>query len=489
MEKIIRRNYDSSDPTSIERYAKLLEGKTFLEVLSECIINSDDFNDAEARYGNSKRKGGLGNLLEEVYFGYKANSNQNADFEKAGVELKVTPYCLTRKNEYRAAERLVLGMIKYDSPVEMEFLKSSLWLKMQLMLLIYYFREVASPSNLHYKIVFVGLFSASAQDLEIIKSDYETINKKIAAGKAHELSGRDTLYLEACTKGKTARHSLRAQYYNPKVKAKSRAYALKQSYMNAVINSFAAANKAREESIIKDVTSLDNQSFEEIVIERITENQGKSIIELCHLYGLNFEEVKFKKDLRALIIYRILGIQNKKASEFSKANIKVKTVKLNSKGVNKEHISLNSFKFKEIICGKWEESSIYDYFDSTKFLFVVFQERDGESYLSHAKFWNMPTLDLSKHVKECWLSTRKIIEEGVAFICRGTQIFNNLPGSRDNPIMHIRPHASKSAYQLSDGTSKGNLERDADILPDGQKMTRQCFWLNKSYIHDIISDR
>ena len=33
-----------------------------------------------AAYANKFRKGGLGNLLEEVYFGYKANSEQEADF-------------------------------------------------------------------------------------------------------------------------------------------------------------------------------------------------------------------------------------------------------------------------------------------------------------------------------------------------------------------------------------------------------------------------
>ena len=31
-------------------------------------------------------------------------------------------------------------------------------------------------------------------------------------------------------------------------------------------------------------------------------------------------------------------------------------------------------------------------------------------------------------------------------------------------------------------------ESDMDELPDGNKMTHQCFWLNKQYIANIIKD-
>ena len=51
-------------------------------------------------YANKLRKGGLGNLLEEVFFGYKANSNQEADFAEAGVELKVTPYEVKKRGNF-----------------------------------------------------------------------------------------------------------------------------------------------------------------------------------------------------------------------------------------------------------------------------------------------------------------------------------------------------------------------------------------------------
>lgn len=161
--------YDPANPESIERYAVWLENKTFLDVVKEKENVSEEAIEA---YANKLRKGGLGNLLEEVYFGYKANSNQEADFSEAGVELKATPYEVTKKGELRAGERLVLTMINYDGPIEMEFYKSHAWEKMRLILLIYYWRNKQLDSNLLYKIGFVKLFTPPETDLEIIKKDY-----------------------------------------------------------------------------------------------------------------------------------------------------------------------------------------------------------------------------------------------------------------------------------------------------------------------------
>ena len=53
--------------------------------------------------------------------------------------------------------------------------------------------------------------------------------------------------------------------------------------------------------------------------------------------------------------------------------------------------------------------------------------------------------------------------------------------------MHVRPKASRRAYRLEDGTSIGDL-RDASLLPDGRYMTRQCFWINRGYIIQQISN-
>ena len=46
----------------------------------------------------------------------------------------------------------------------------------------------------------------------------------------------------------------------------------------------------------------------------------------------------------------------------------------------------------------------------------------------------------------------------------------------------MRPHATKAAYRFKDGKEYGNVERDANVLPSGEYMTTQSFWINNNYI-------
>lgn len=140
--------YNPESAQDILRYARWLIGKTFYDVLEtdlrepkpQNIVSgytlpeeqSSILQDSAIEYGNVQRKGGLGNLIEEHFFHYDANSNSEADFSLAGLELKVTPYeerTGRGKNAgvkyYVAGERLVLTMIDYNHrPIEFDFLKS-----------------------------------------------------------------------------------------------------------------------------------------------------------------------------------------------------------------------------------------------------------------------------------------------------------------------------------------------------------------------------
>ena len=59
---------------------------------------------------------------------------------------------------------------------------------------------------------------------------------------------------------------------------------------------------------------------------------------------------------------------------------------------------------------------------------------------------------------------------------------NNLPNKSETEIIHIRPHAQKAAYRFNNGEEYGNVDRDANMLPNGEYMTTQSFWINNDYI-------
>lgn len=472
--------YDPASPESIERFAVQLENKTFLDVVSE---KENISAEAIEAYANKFRKGGLGNLLEEVYFGYKANSNQEADFPEAGVELKATPYEVTKKGELRAGERLVLTMINYDSPIELEFYKSHAWEKMRLILLVYYWRNKQLNSNLLYKIGYVKLFTPPEEDLEIIKKDYDYIVNMIKDGRAHELSEGDTMYLGACTKGATAEKSTVPQYYGDNIPARKRAFCFKNSYMTYVLNHYIAG-KSSDNSILKDVTKLKEKSFEEILNDIVGKYVGKSDKELCEQFGREYNNNKAQwNDLAC----KILGIRDEHADEFEKANIKVKTIRIEENNTMRESMSFPPFKFLDLVEEEYEDSSLHDYFEETRLFFFVWK-RDGDVYrVKGCLLWNMPHFDLDVTVRKEWEQYKHIIQYGVQFTkcmdSAGKVSFkNNLPNKSETEVIHMRPHATKAAYRFNNGEEYGNVERDANILPSGEYMTTQSFWINNNYI-------
>lgn len=472
--------YDPANPQSIERYAVQLENKTFLDVVTD---KENVSSDAVEAYANKLRKGGLGNLLEEVYFGYKANSNQEADFPEAGVELKATPYEVTQKGELRAGERLVLTMINYDSPIEVEFYKSHAWEKMRLILLIYYWRNKQLNSNLLYKIGYVKLFTPPEEDLEIIKKDYDYIVNTIKDGRAHELSEGDTMYLGACTKGATAEKSTVPQYYGNNIPARKRAFCFKNSYMTYVLNHYIAG-KSSDNSILKDATGLKEKSFEEILSGIVGNYVGKSDKELCEKFGREYNNNKAQWNDLA---YKILGIRDEHADEFEKANIKVKTIRIEENNTIRESMSFPPFKFLDLVEEEYEDSALHDYFEETRLFFFVWK-RDGDVYrVKGCLLWNMPHFDLDVTVRKEWEQYKRIIQYGVQFTkcvdnVGKVSFKNNLPNKSETEIIHVRPHATKAAYRFKDGKEYGNVERDANVLPSGEYMTTQSFWINNNYI-------
>lgn len=497
-EKIMLFDYDDTSEDSIYQYAKKLEGMTFQQIM-------DAFNNSEQKYyrntknqsfkvaedtfsytvPDSKAKGQLGNVIERYYFGYMPNGIQDADFSKTGIELKQTCIDKKKNGDFTAGERLSITNISFSKPVEEDFYSSHVWDKIKKILLIHYLRD-KTIDRWQYQIKYVNMFSPPAEDLNIIIQDYNKIINKIKKGKAHEISESDTLYLGACTKGKDAKSSMIPQYYGEHILARRRNFCFKRQYMDYVLHEYVLKNRVPYESIIKSNNLNMNVSFESQIIRLIEKHIGKTDKELCDLFNRPYNQNKAQW---TDITYRMLGIKGNKAEEFLKANISVRSIRVELNGKINENMSFSPFKFKELVKEEWENSAIYNYFETTRFLFVVYQF-DGQYYkLQGAKIWNMPYYDLNVIAKKEWIEIRNIIRDGVKFTHKfRLPVNNNLPKSKNSKILHIRPHAQKAAYLLKDGFMIGDIHKNANELPDGQWMTTQSFWVNNTYIEKQIED-
>ncbi len=494
-------DYDDTSVDSIFAYAKQLEGMTFNQIITAYEENpikvyipknmksisttssyaheSIAYNANKSDLKNPKAKGQLGVVLEKYYFGYDPNGNQEADFNKVGIELKQTPIDISKKGELRAGERLSITNISYREPVIDDFYQSHVWDKIKCILLVHYIRD-KSKERFDYQIKFVNLFTPPKQDLQIIISDYNKINAKIKAGLAHELSEGDTLYLGACTKGKTAIDSMVPQFYGTQIFAKKRNFCFKVSYMNFVLNNYVLKNNVPCDTILKDEFIGD---FEEYIISKINRYSGYTDKELCKILDLKYTNNKAQWKT---LVYRILGIRNNKAAEFEKANVNVRTIRIEENGKNVESISFSNSKFKDLAKETWEESAFFNFLDTTKFFFVIFK-KIGDCYqLSGAQFWHISYDDMNIVRKE-WEAYVNVIKNNIEFKFSTqktgkVEVNNNLPKKSETKIIHMRPHSKKSAYKLHNGYEYGNIRRDADELPNGEWMTKQSFWLNNDYV-------
>ena len=413
-------------------------------------------------------KGAVGTVIEESWFGYTPNSESEPDFPEAGVELKVTPY-IRGKNGLRAKERLVCNIINYVDECGKTFRTSAFWHKCGTMLIMPYEHLPDRPKG-DFHIDEAVLFSFPEEDLAIIERDWETIMAKVRAGRAHELSEGDTLYLAACTKGANS-SSVRRQPFSD-IPAKQRAYSLKASYMTQILNSyiFGAEENPR---IVKSAQLLRAAGFEEYITEKIRPWCGMTQGELSERLGVE----SGAKSLNELLLARMLGVRGRIAQteEFKKAGIVPKTIRVQRDGRVRESMSFKTFDFIALSredC--WEESELYGLLAPTKFLFVIFREReDGEYALERVRFWNMPNSDLDE-ARRVWERTVWILREGVRLERTPQGVRNNLPKQSESPVAHVRPHGRNAADTLP--------------LPDGREMTKQCFWLNNTYIEKQLGD-
>ena len=473
-------NYDSKDKDSIYNYATHLKGRSFKNIIEE----SPNSNYDTGYDANHKHKGNLGEIVEEYYFDYKPDSLAQADFPEAKVELKVTPYKVNKNQTLAAKERLVISMINYHNIVEMDFYNSNVWKKIENILIIYYKWEKELQDNLDYLIDYVYMYNPSEQDLKIIQKDFYDIKKMVMIGEAHNLSEAQTLYLGAVTKSSNSQK--RTTQPNSEIQAKPRAFSLKSSFMTNLLRTKIIPAQEKLDSIIKNDTV---QDFEQFVLNSLKLYKGISVEKLFNKYFGSSNLAA--KNQYSLLILRILGVKTNNAEEFEKAGIKIKTIRVQENNTIKEHMSFPHFKVLDLIEEEWYTSGVKEQFEETKFLFIIFKELKGVFYFHDAKFWNMDQEDIDTVLKKEWSIVHSTFVNGIELTPtaqkNGIIINNNLPKASKTKILHVRPHTSKSFYLIDDKQyGSGTLSGNSDLLPNGNRMTKQCFWLNKSYILEQI---
>lgn len=470
--------YDETDPISIYEYAIPLIGHTLREIVGEAAVTGY----------NSKNKGELGQMVEELYYHYKPNSSPEPDFREAGVELKTTGLKQLKDLTLQIKERLVVDMINYNEVVNQSFEMSLFYKKFRLLLLLFYLYE-KGIEQFDRLFLYVALWEIPKKDLLIIKNDYEVIINKIRKGEAHLLSEGDTEYLGACRKG-SKDSPLRQQPFS-NILAPGRAFSLKPAYMRTVLNFIQKSKKKsvinfkykRKPLQIATAEELQNDTFENIVLHKFDDYKELTYEQLCSKIGRRYDT---SKDKYAHIASRIVMGTFKMANlsdEFKKAGLQLKTIRIEADGGVNESMSFENINYSEVYdTENWIDSRLYEIF-SGRFLFAIFKADGGhiEYYnkekklvrentyaFSKAFFWTMPVDDL-KYAEVYWNHIRQTILDNKI----DPKYFN----SPKNERFHVRP--------------KGKNAKDLTINPNnpqGAKVKKYCYWFNNAYVQEIVKN-
>lgn len=434
-------SYDDSSTESIYDFALLLTGKSLSQVV-----------ELPKRVENNKNRGDLGSLIERFFFEHQPPNDHRPDFAEAGLELKTTGVKKDGR-AFKAKERLVLTMINYETVVNETWQSSTFLKKCKRMLILCYLYEKEIPVQDRVFPLNPILYEIPDGDMNVIKSDWESIRMKIIEGKAHEISEGDTFYLAACRKGSGGeKESLQRQPFSS-ITAKSRAFSFKPSYLNAIIqNSLLLEPQYKR-------TSTSNLDAE--VMECFSLYINKTIEEISRDLDY-FKRSPNHKGFNRDLVNRIIKKRDGLIQNLDKAGIEVKTIRLKSSGIPREAMSFPSFDFLEIGNEEWENSSFYQKLEK-KFLFVVFRDDSlGNERLYKVFYWNMPFQD-REEARRVWEDTKRRVKIDAT----------DLPSTKESPVAHVRP--------------KGRNGQDLALTPQGNMHLKQCFWLNKNYIQKIVN--
>lgn len=420
-----------------------------------------------------QNKGKVGQVFESQVFNKKLDNKKTRDLkisvdvyinelmdyfgEDVDLELKVTAAKQLKNGEYRAKERLSLTKINFQEDYPVDFKKSSLYDKIELMIIFFYLFE-GSMDIKDYKMLASCFYNINQHDISIIEKDYQIITDKIRRGEAHLLSGSDTFYLEACTKA-TSSSILVHQGYSD-IKAKPRAFAFKNSYMNNLLESALTGNLEYSSTSINEI---------DYIYEKLDQHIGRTFDELYDEFASDYK--KTAKNIKAIIFREILGVKTNNLNElnlFKKANAKFKTLNVSntchpSDGANFFSINWNDFDDQE-----FEDSKLFEVLN-TKYFYCYFHKNNKTNVLTFAgyKFHGF-TEDEIELAKRDWNKVKQLYMES-----------DNI----DDDLKQLVSAKMNLFYIRTKGkTTKESIKE----YNNGQSIRGTAWWLNSSWIKNNV---
>ena len=460
-----------------------------------------DSSDVFGRYAG-KNKGIAGSVVEQSVLGYPADSAQEPDIEVDGVdvELKVTGLKRNARGDVVAKEPMSITAVSIDTIWSEEFDTSTLWHKLEHLLVFYYlyephlvveydvtdsgWRTVSTATSEYASFPVMGwdLHEWAEDDRDTIRSDWEIVRdyvRKVRDENPDEEDRRRLWPLISTDLNPQMMYLGTAPKYPHPPR-----FRLKNSVVTTMWKMAEGKTYERLPDEPSTFAELDDRCH-----RLAAEYAGRTVADIASSVG--YEGDLASKAVSEALVVRMFGGSSKKMSRvelFAMAGVSCKTVALTSRGLRTEDMKLFRVDLDEIQDpdAEWEDSSFRAYFSEQQLLCPVFQEPgDGapfaENVLLGFKRMAFPEAFVDGDARRTWDRMRQLVFDDelvdvVAYDRDGSPRVNrkgnvvsapNWPKSRDG-VVFIRGGGADSDDKVE--------------VVNGVRMYRQSAWVKGSWV-------
>lgn len=491
--------------TNLNRIFTNSEIHNILEDVVDRTLGEVDKNKVFAKTVNHPKITGIaGDVVEESILGYPSDSRQEADIIVDGVEVEVKTTGIRRKskknkiNHYDAKEPMTITAVSPEKIIYEEFLHSNFWNKLEHMLLIYYLYDskttVSAAGYANFPIKGYEFHKFNNEEKEILEKDWNIVRDFIKNLQIKYSVPED----EYPRISSELRPHLMMIDTAPKWPNRPR-FRLKRAAVSTMVQQYFGRKFEQLDDSITSFAELENR------LKQFTHlYKGKTVRELIHIFNISVKLNKkgdVSKNITEQIVTSMFGAKSKKISSielFSEIGLISKTITITTKGYRTEDTKLMPVDFTE-----WQDlnkdfidSSLYEYFSQNQFLFIVFEEQNGDDKLLDNIFIGFKRFIfeenfINQEVKRTWDDTRDLllnnklkesIERYKSGNHKGQPIINknglvrtsvNLPKSKEYPIF-LR------------GTGVDSSDKSEII--NGISLYRQSVWVKGKLLTNKLSE-
>ncbi len=413
----------------------------------------------------------LVNNVEVDYFNkYRRNKH-----EEDGVLLRFVPY-YEKNGHVFVKENIPLDTIDNFVDLDCDFEDSEFRKNNSRVIMLFY--KINSTDYAKSRIRYTYYFEFPKKDIAMIKHDFKIIIDYTRNGVAEKLTIFDTMYLIALPLNKKRTK----EQPNSSELVHRRAYALRSHYVTAVFKSRVLNISSSNEVLISDTKILDNVSVQKYIQDKMLPLYGRQKDHVAILIGVKYTA----KNTYDLILRKILKLNNSNlsvTSEFKKAGIIHKPIKYMSDPSDMESLMLYQFTYEELYKLDWDNSHFKEMLYSTSFYFTIYDyiEKYDELILINSMFHHIPLKKVERHLRRLYEDTRKKIIAGkIIKAVQKDKLVTTFMKQKHNKVGHVKSNATSSSdtYELP----------VPDVLTGKKELPKQAFWLNGTYIFEIIDD-